>query len=185
MLNMKYENSLDIIINENVYSNPDNLNFYLAKSDLNNPNFEIIKKQNFMSNFGEIEIAIIGSSHYFLLKDSFIEIMTCSEEKYTNEQLIFNEDKHSDFVFEHKFDSFLYRFSAKTKQFNDLSSFLNFERTLLTKKTGFYHAFSEKSAITSIDYTNTNNEFLLSTHHTYPEYNKIISSETQLLAVNY
>jgi len=177
---MKYENNTDIITMEGLYSNPDNLNFYLAKGDLNNKNFEIIKKQNFNSVFGNIELAIIGSSHYFLLENKFIEILTCSEEKYSNNQLIFNEEKRKNFTFEHKFNDFLYKFSAKTKQFSNTDVFLDFEKTLLEEKNGFVHAFTNNSAITSINYKNTNNKFSLITHHTYPEYNKVISSKTQL-----
>ncbi len=168
-------------LTENLHTNPDNLNFYLAKGGLSEPQFEIIKKQNFNSAFGEIEIAIIGESHYFLVKNKFIEIMTCSEEKYTNEQLIFNETKSSNFTVEHQFDSFLYKFSVKTEQFSDSESFSNFEKKLLANKASFSHAFAEKTAITSINYTNTKNKFNLTTYHTYPEYNKVITSETQLL----
>jgi hypothetical protein len=178
---MEYRNNTDIVTREDIYSNPDNLNFYLAVGDLNSKNFEIIKKENFISDFGEIELAIIGSSHYFSLKDNFIEILTCSDEKYSDNQLIFSEEKKKNFRFEHRFPAFIYKFSAETKQFSKHEDFLTFEKTLLEKRKGFFHAFCDNSAITSINYINSKNNFLLETYHTYPEYSKIISSETQLI----
>ena len=178
---MKQNDLLNIKTLEELHSNPNNLNFYLAKNNLLTSNFEIIKKQTLNSNFGEIELAIIGSSHYFILKNSFIEIMTCSEEDYNNGNLIFKESKQTNFKLKHNFESFLYTFSVETEHFNDTASFLNFEKSLLENKEGFYHAFDKQSAITSINYTNTNNKFSLLTFHTYPEYNTIIRSETELI----
>ena len=180
---MKHENKIEVMITDDIYSNPDNLNFYLTKDNLNNKNFEVIKKQNLISIFGKIELAIIGSSHYFILENHFTEILTCSEEKITNNQLIFNETQRKSFKFQHKFDGFLYKFSAKTKQFSTTDDFVNFENILLKETNTFIHAFKNKSAITSINNINTNNIFLLQTHHTYPEYNIVISSETQLTQI--
>jgi len=177
---MEFETNINNITTEELHANPDNLNFYLAKSDLLDPSFEIIQKQTFESAFGEIEVAIIGSSHYFLLKNNFIEIMTCSEEEYQHGQLIFNETKKNSFAFEHQFSSFNYKLSVKTEDFANTSSFLNFEKMLLEDRTGFFHAFSKKSAITAINYVSTPNVFMLKTKHTYPEYNKVISSITEL-----
>ena len=177
---MEFETNINNITTEELHANPDNLNFYLAKSDLIDPSFEIIKKQTFESAFGEMELAIIGSSHYFLLKGQFIEIMTCSEEEYQHGQLIFNETKQNSFTFGHLFNSFSYKLSVKTENFADTTSFLNFEKMLLKDKTGFFHAFSKNSAITAINHISTPDVSMLKTKHTYPEYNKVISSVTEL-----
>lgn len=166
---------------ENLHKNPNNLNFYLSKTGLKKSTFEIIKKQNFNSIFGEIEIAIIGESHYFLIKGQFIEIMTCSEEKYTNEDLIFTEKESKNFTFNHQFHLFTYQFSVVTDYFSDSESFFNFEKKLLADSESFSYAFAKNSAITSINYTSSKNKFVLLTYHTYPEYNKIIRSRTELI----
>ena len=165
---------------ESVHANPDNLNFYLAETGLIKLNFKIIKKKTINSHFGEIELAIIGDSHYFMLQNYFIEIMTCSEENYTGNNLLFSEAKKTDFRLVHKFDTFRYSFSVKTENFSDTQKFLQFEKELLNKEGIFAHAFHEKTAITALQFTDSKNTFSLATWHTYPEYRKVIGSESVL-----
>lgn len=166
---------------ESVHANPDNLNFYLAKIGLVKPNFKIIKQKTIAAHIGDIELAIIGDSHYFILKNHFIEIMTCSEENYSDKNLLFSEKRKTDFNLEYKFNTFQYKFSVKTENFSDTKKFLQFEKELLNKEGIFAHAFNKNSAITALHFTDNKNIFSLATWHTYPEYGKVIVSESFIL----
>ncbi len=166
---------------EEKHSDPQNLNFYLAKNNFNMLDFEVIKKKNLESNFGNIELAIIGSSHYFKLSNYFIEIMTCSQEEFDHKQLFVSEKGNNNFTRSLNFESFSYKFSVKTNFFADTKIFKGFENSLLEKKDTLVHQFYKNSDITALQFLNLKKSFSFKSWHTYPQHNKIIYSETELL----
>ena len=165
---------------EELHANPDNLIFYLIKGGFSTLNFEIIKKINLDSVFGNIELAIIGSSHYFRLGNIFTEIITCAREKPKTGQLILSKTKHDEFHYLHNFKTFEYETKLKTTAYPNTEAFTGFEKSLLKKESLFLHAFSKDSDITALHYQNTESTFLLQTWHTYPKFNKVIYSITSL-----
>ena len=165
---------------QKIHSNPSYLSFCLTDDRQNKNNFEIIKKISIEIFAGTLEAAIIGSSHYLRLENVFFEILSCSIEKFENGNIFFETKNVDFFSFEKKFERFEYRFFAETKNFENPEFFKNFEQELL--KTGkLVHSFNENSAITCLDFESIKDKFLFKTWHTYPEFLKVIYSETVLI----
>ena len=163
-----------------LHSNPDNLSYYLFGNKDINLNFELIKKINLDTKFGAVELAIIGSSHYFQLDNVFTEILTCSDKKNVNNNLIHHQANQDNFNFSKNFKHFKYIISVRSTGFDEIKEFDEFEQTLLQRKDVFLHCFEKNSAITALHYKETDNFFMLQTWHSYPEYRKVIFSETVL-----
>ncbi len=163
-----------------LHNNPDNLAYYLFDNKINHLKFELIKKINLQTNFGNIELAIIGSSHYFLLENNFMEILTCSQDTNYQTGIIASHKNQSDFKFKNDFSNFTYSVSIQTRNFLKKTEFQKFENELLNKKGAFTHSFEKQSAITALQYKTFDAKFLLQTWHTYPDYKKIILSESIL-----
>ncbi len=169
-----YKNSADL------HNNPDNLAYYLFDEKNNHLKFDLIKKINLQTNFGNIELAIIGSSHYFLLENNFMEILTCSQNTNYLSGIIASHKNQSDFLFKNDFSNFTYSVSIQTRNFLKKTDFQKFEYELLNKKEVLIHAFEKQSAITALQYKIFDTQFLLHTWHTYPDFKKVISSESLL-----
>ena len=165
---------------ESLHSNPDNLSYYLFENKDIQLSFELIKKISLNTKFGSVELAIIGSSHYFQLDNIFTEILTCSNNKHTSNHLIHHQSNRDNFRFTKIFKHLKYIVSVQSTGFMDFKDFDEFERALLQRKDVFLHCFEEKSAITALHYKNTDKFFMLQTWHSYPEYRKVIFSETVL-----
>ena len=165
---------------EAVHNNPDNLAFYLFENKISGLDFEIIKLKKLQTVFGAVELAIIGSSHYFKLENIFTEILTCSEKQPQLQQLIYSEKKDKDFQFSTRFVDVNYSVSVRSIEYQDKKEFIRFEKELLSKQDIFAHAFEKQSAITALHYKNTENMFLLQTWHTYPDYKKIVFSTSKI-----
>ncbi len=170
---------------EELHSNPDNLAFYLFNKDVAGLDFEVIKKQNFMTVFGQAELAIIGSSHYFKLNNYFTEILTCSANQAGNNQLVYTAKNRENFQFKTTFNELLYTVSVRSTEYACIEEFISFEQVLLKKQNILLYAFEQKSAITALHYLNTNKQFLLQTWHTYPEHRKVVFSESLLMKSEY
>lgn len=164
--------------NVGLHTNPDNLSFYLFDKKISDLKFEVIKNLKVQTNFGSAELAIIGSSHYLLLENHFMEILTCSQDIKNQPELILHK-KQNEFYFKKDFNHYTYSISVQTSVFGK-KEFQDFESALINRKDLFIHAFKKQSAITALHYQNTSDQFLLKTWHTYPDYQKIISSETLL-----
>jgi hypothetical protein len=169
--------------NEELHSNPDNLAFYFFNKEISGLDFDIIKKQSFMTIFGQAELAIIGSSHYFKLENHFTEILTCSTKQADNTELIYTAKNRENFQFKTSFNELLYTVSVRSTEYTSIEEFISFEQELLKKQNMLLHVFEQKSAITALHYLNTDKQFLLQTWHTYPEYRKVIFSESLLLKI--
>jgi len=164
---------------QEIHSNPLFLNYYLIKGEPENYNFEVIKKISISSFAGNIEAAIIGSSHYLRLENIFFEVLSCTAGKYKTENILFVAQKLSGISFERNFENFEYIFMSEVQQYETENSFYEFEQKLL--ETGkLVHSFKTNSAVTRLDFENNENSFVFKTWHTYPEYLQVIFSQTVL-----
>jgi hypothetical protein len=164
---------------EVLHSNPDNLAFYLFGNEVSGLDFEVIKKNNFQSAFGNIELAIIGSSHYFKLDNYFTEILTCSDKTIKNSAIVTSKQNIETYDYHIAVSKLLYRVSIQNIRYTDKNNFKKFELSLLSNEY-FTHAFGKKSAVTALKYENNKNLFRLKTWHTYPEYTQVIYSQTEI-----
>jgi len=164
-----------------LYTNPQNLKFYLARGKISQLKSQIIKKKNIKTELGEVEIAIIGASHYFQFNNCVYEILTCLSENIEKEQLIFNKKNIVSLKESHELDKFFYQIRIHKEKFENKEDFSQKEQFILQKKHSLIHCFSNKSAITALDLHHNSEEINLKTIHTYPEYKKIIYSHSRII----
>lgn len=164
-----------------LYTNPKNLNFYLARGKISQLKSQIIEKKNIKTKLGEVEIAIIGASHYFQFNNCVYEILTCLAENIEKKQTIFNIKNIVRLKESHELAQFFYQIKIQKEKFENTEDFLQKEQVILQKKHSLIHCFSDKSAITALDLQHNSEEINLKTIHTYPEYNKIIYSHSRII----
>lgn len=164
---------------EALHSNPDNLKFYLFGNKVSDLDFKIIKKTKIDTSFGIVEIAIIGSSHYLKLDNYFTEILTCSEKSIHNSNIFITKQKFDSFDLDKQINDIIYKISVQSINYTDKAKFTEFEMSLYNGNY-FMYAFDKKSAITALKYEKSKENFRLKTWHTYPEYNKVIYSNTEI-----
>lgn len=163
------------------HSNPYNLHYILSKS-LPEKGINVISKKDIITDFGSCTMAIIGSSHYIIINNSIVEILTCN--KLTDTSFIINRnldtcDKHK-FCF--SFNKVVYNSEIEVSGENILS-FNILESNLLKSGADLIFAFEKNSAITSLKVIeNKKGLFSFETFHTYPGYNVIVRTKSSISA---
>jgi len=164
-----------------LYTNPKNLNFYLAKGKISQLKSQIIEKKSIKTELGEVEIAIIGASHYFQFNNCVYEILTCLAENIEKEQIIFNKKNIVSLKESYELANFFYQIIIQKEKFENEEVFLQKEQNILQKKHSLVHCFSDKSAITALNLQHNSEEINLKTIHSYPDFNTIVYSHSRII----
>lgn len=159
------------------YHDPYNLEYYLL-AGIPEGEINILKEHSEDTSFGEIRIAVIGSSHFFYLYKEFCEFLTCRSLKNYNSCFCNKEIKEQSLQYSQLFHNFSYEFSLEMKVLSE-KDFLSLEQNLNLKQHTLIHAFHVNSALTVLDFKNISDKAItLETWHTYPESNMSVSSTT-------
>lgn len=162
------------------HHNPYQLNFFLFKS-LPKVDFHIIKTLEIPGNSGGLELAIIGSSHYFRFEKLFCELLTCQPTKIESEFIYSKKITDDSFSYEKKMSDCSYLFQLQTSVLEEVD-FFKFEGVLLEQENTLSHAFYNKSALTVLRLgENQDNRILLQTWHTYPENFSIVETQSTII----
>lgn len=160
------------------YHDPYNLEYYLL-TDIPDNEIQILNKFSEETAFGEIQIAVVGSSHFFYLYKEFCELLTCRSLKRSNDFFCMKDIKEQFLTYKQIFDNFSYDFSLDLSVFSD-KEFSKLENNLNQSKHTLIHAFNRQSALTVLDFKNiSENKLKLETWHTYPE--SLVSVHTETL----
>ncbi len=168
------------LVSEHLYSNPKNLIYYLFKPQFADIKAIIIKKYIVLSSFGAIEIAIIGASHYFKLENYFTELLSCLPEKASSKELFMQTNSFEAMINSSKLNDLNYKFSTKQTEYLSAVQFNEAELQISAQKNTLIHAFKGQSAITALQLAHNNTEIILKTWHTYPDFLRIVYSETKV-----
>ncbi len=161
------------------YSNPDNLYYYLVNDSEVQLNVDIIKQKTISTNFGSIELAIIGSSHYMKLDNTFTELLSCTHEDIKDNLLIVK--RSNDVInFSHQFDNLTYVTNIITERKKTESEFIQAEQLLYNQDNDLKHFFCKNTALTSLKTAIYEGKCIVETWHTYPEHLKIVYSSTEI-----
>ncbi len=161
------------------YTNPDNLYYYLINDSEAQLNVDIIKQKIISTNFGNIELAIIGSSHYMKLDNTFTELLSCTHEDIKDNLLIVK--KNDDAInFSYQFDNLTYLTKIITERKKTESEFIQAEQLLYNQNNDLKHFFCKNTALTSLKTSVYKNRCVVQTWHTYPEHFKIVYSSTEI-----
>ena len=159
------------------YQNPYLLHYYL----LEELPVEIEKQvlQKVQISFGEIdiEVAVIGSSHFLHLPNCFCEVLSCLPPEIPND-LLFQQQVQTNFFYQTFFQKFDYQVFIS---FHHLGKheFMRFEKNLLNQTHLLCHSFEEQSAITSIQLIENHQHLIkIRTWHTYPESCVVVQTQT-------
>lgn len=132
------------------------------------------------TSFGKLEVAIIGSSHYLLIEDAMVEIISCHPANVKSASPIYHTLIREDFTYGYVFNGFTYHFSVKRNRYTT-EAFVLLEQQLANEKFDLFHPFKDQSAITAIRLDRTKADFIsVLTWHTYPETSTIIETITNL-----
>lgn len=162
------------------YTNPNNLNYYLIGNSVENLNVQIIKQKFIATSIGNIEIAIIGSSHYIRLDNVFTELLTCTNEQIKKDELIItNSGSYMRHV--HKFGKLNYQTSIHSVKKASKSDFITEEQAIYSQENDLKHYFYNNTALTALKLQSKgDSKYTIDTWHSYPEYLSIVYSTTEL-----
>lgn len=163
------------------YQNPYNLVYYVF-SGLPVNEVQILKQHVTETVFGTVTAGIIGSSHFFSVKDKFCELLTCQELHDISgiyQKKIVTDKKEINYHV--RFNGFDYSFQLNTEK-KTKKDFFQTESRISTARHTLILPFNTISAFTVIDILhNSSKELIISTIHTYPENLVIVKTESQLL----
>ncbi len=161
------------------YSNPNNLNFYLTNGSETDTEMNVLKNTYISTPLGQLELAIIGSSHYLRLENYFWELLTCSDERIAPENLLISR-RETDFKYTHHFDRFVYKIAVWGEKVLSEKEFLGKEQSIYSQANSITHFFAPNTSLTALSINRLGNEYKIHTWHTYPEKLTIIYSLTSL-----
>jgi hypothetical protein len=161
------------------YQDPYHLRYFLSVQKNEYLNQQVIKKVNLDFKEQNLELAIIGGSHFLHLQGSFCELFTCAPPPALD-YFIYSKTQDVPFSVNHQFDGFLYTFHLFFQKYEQ-EAFKHFEKELTAEEHLLFHAFEKESAITSIQLLEKQSHRLrLVTWHTYPENQVVVRTLTTL-----
>lgn len=160
------------------YQNPYELHYCLLKELPTEIEKQVLAKVQIPFGDINIDLAVIGSSHFLHFPDYFCEILTCLPPKNLT-HLVFQQQVQANFFYQTFFQKFDYQVYIS---FHDVgkNAFMRFEKNLLDQSHVLCHSFEKESAITSIQLIENHQHLIkIQTWHTYPE--KFVVVQTQTL----
>lgn len=159
------------------YHDPYNLEYYLL-AEIPSGELQILKEYSQETAFGDIRVAVIGSSHFFYLYKEFCELLTCRSLNSVISCFCKKEFREQLLQYQQLFNNFSYGFTLEMNILTE-KDFVKTEQDLNMKQHTLYHAFNSNSALTVLDFKTISDESLnLETWHTYPESRISVHSST-------
>ncbi len=161
------------------YSNPYHLHYYLIKGSDAKLNVNIVKRKQIETKSGNLEFAVIGSSHYIKLDNKFTELLSCTFED-VEKGLILRKQNSDFFKFSYDFEDFKYSINVVTETQSTETEFFNAERSISKQNTDLHHFFGNNTSLTALKLSIDDDNYYIETWHSYPEHLKIVHSVTTL-----
>ncbi len=161
------------------YKDSSKLQYFLFKNFPDSLGCNLIVKSTTLFNTLEIEIAIIGGSHYFFVKNNFVEVLTCSEIDEKQQKSLMKVSSFNNFELSQKFETFEYQIKIENIKMTK-EKFYKSEKNIIASQNTLIHCFADNSAITALEIKQIDKTLTFETLHTYPETYNIVKSVTSL-----
>lgn len=161
-----------------IHTNPAHLNYYFSGAIPSTLKLEVLNRLEFQTGFGQVELAIIGSSHYVKYNNTYLELLTCTNEQFEPDALIKQLQKNN-FDYNYQTTTLNYQIQVREMAYSNHAQFRLAEADVLQKKPIMHRYFSNDEAITAIDYKLTETAIIVETWHGYPDYFKLIYSKSR------
>ena len=172
------------------------LRLNLVYSALDTSNLNVIVSQSIDYDDVNIEVGIIGASHYLSIKhkdSQFSEVFACLELNSTTQQCIVKkENELSSSIFERINEDLQYKFDSEILNWNKTNA-LKYEQfskdthsnSKDTKAIGLSHIFPFKKdakfeAKTQVFVIKSEDKILINTLHAYPNEEKLVFTQTSI-----
>lgn len=160
-----------------VYADPDNLNYYFTSAIPLELNVAVLQKKEIQTDFSTVEIAIIGSSHYVNYNNTYLELLTCTDEVFLPEILLTHIRKTT---FSYQFQNRQIKYSIESTKvaYSSPGLFKIGEREIINTNPVMIRFFEHNQALTAINYQQKDQAIVIDTWHGYPDYRAIIHTRS-------